>query len=497
MMKLEAACRSGASTSGAPADQPLVRPAASPSASPSTSPATSTSASASAAAPTASAAAALAATLSATLSAVAGRAPADGLQGLIDGGWDRLPRLPFPAGGNGATLARWRVLAAVGACDLALAKLFEGHTDALAILHEAGMAAAPGAWGTWCAEPPDARLRLLRAGGDAAAAAAGVDPAAPATPATPAAPAAPAATAAPAAASMLDGAAGVAVLLDGRKAWCSGARSLSHALVSCWDQAGQPMLAAVDLRQRGVAFDEHGWCAVGMAGSDSIDVLFDRVPAIAVGAPGFYVARSGFWHGGAGVAACWHGAAGALAEALVTAFGLHGGADAAALPPQAVARPPDPHRLAQLGQVAVALQGAAATMREAAAAIDAAPGADAMTTALTVRLAVEAAATATLAAVGRALGAGPLCRDAATARRFADLPVFLRQSHAERDQAALGQALLAAGATDRTAAAPASGPAPAAVAVPAIAIASDAAPAPGASGALRQAPARHPAPWNL
>ena len=44
-------------------------------------------------------------------------------------------------------------------------------------------------------------------------------------------------------------------------------------------------------------------------------------------------------------------------------------------------------------------------------------------------------------AVGRALGPGPMCKDAAMARRFADLPVFMRQSHAERDQEALGRRL--------------------------------------------------------
>ena len=46
----------------------------------------------------------------------------------------------------------------------------------------------------------------------------------------------------------------------------------------------------------------------------------------------------------------------------------------------------------------------------------------------------------------RALGAGPLCRDAHFARLAADLPVFLRQSHAERDQAVLGG--IVAGAED-------------------------------------------------
>jgi hypothetical protein len=47
-----------------------------------------------------------------------------------------------------------------------------------------------------------------------------------------------------------------------------------------------------------------------------------------------------------------------------------------------------------------------------------------------------------LAHATRALGPGPLCTDFRFARAAADLPVFLRQSHAERDAASLGEALL-------------------------------------------------------
>jgi hypothetical protein len=49
---------------------------------------------------------------------------------------DGLATLPLP--GAGATLGRWRALAAVAGHDLGLAKLYEGHTDAIAILAEAG-----------------------------------------------------------------------------------------------------------------------------------------------------------------------------------------------------------------------------------------------------------------------------------------------------------------------------------------------------------------------
>ena len=70
-------------------------------------------------------------------------------------GYDRLP-LP----GSGQTLARWRALAAVAARDLGLVKLFEGHTDALAILAEldAPQCLRGSRWGVWAAEAPDARV---------------------------------------------------------------------------------------------------------------------------------------------------------------------------------------------------------------------------------------------------------------------------------------------------------------------------------------------------
>ncbi|MGV7246189.1 acyl-CoA dehydrogenase, partial [Caballeronia sp. M23-90] len=43
---------------------------------------------------------------------------------------------------------------------------------------------------------------------------------------------------------------------------------------------------------------------------------------------------------------------------------------------------------------------------------------------------------------GRALGAAPLCRNRHFASLMADLPVFIRQSHAERDEAALAERIV-------------------------------------------------------
>ena len=312
------------------------------------------------------------------------RTAGDTLAALVAAGLDQ-PPLP----GHGATLLRWQILAALAGHDLSLVKLYEGHTDALAILAELGGPAPTPAsrWGVWCAEAPGA-LRARHA------TRASVD--------------------------------GMVVLrLDGRKSWCSGAAGLTHALVSCRDGEQRPLLAAVALTQPGVRVTDDGWHAVGMAGSASVDVAFDEASAVQVGQPGAYLSRPGFWHGGAGIAACWYGAARALALTLHQRL-------------QAAPDGADPHRLAQLGRIDIALAGSAALLRQAANDIDRMPGADAMALALRARLAVEAAASDVLALATRALGAGPLCRDAWFARMAADLPVFLRQSHAEHDLAALG-----------------------------------------------------------
>lgn len=285
------------------------------------------------------------------------------------------------------------MLAEVAALDLSLVKLFEGHTDALAILEELGAPAAlPGTrWGTWCAEPPDARLAMHALDADRPTS---------------------------------------CVRLNGTKAWCSGAATVTHAVVSCWNAGGEPCLAAVTIEPPRVTVTGNGWHAVGMAASGSVDVRFEHADALQIGRPGDYVDRPGFWQGGAGIAACWFGGALGIARTTRRSSG----------------NAPDAHRLAHLGAIDVALTAAAAMLRETAAWIDAHPKDDARCAAMRARLAVEHAANEVMHHAGRAVGAGPLCRNPRFARAMADLPVYLRQSHAERDLAALGQQVVDGGA---------------------------------------------------
>jgi hypothetical protein len=56
-----------------------------------------------------------------------------------------------------------------------------------------------------------------------------------------------------------------------------------------------------------------------------------------------------------------------------------------------------------------------------------------------VRAVVEHAVDEAIVRTGRALGPAPLVLDARHAQRVADLTIYVRQSHAERDLAALGK----------------------------------------------------------
>lgn len=304
---------------------------------------------------------------------------ADGTVGPILRAGQAAGALDLPLPGSGRTWERWESLAELSALDLVLGRMVEAHADAVAILAELGGAPSEGLWGVWASEPPSARV-----------------------------------DAEPGADSWT---------LTGRKAWCSGALVLDHALVTAHAGDGR-RLFAVEVRD--VMPIPGSWSAVGMAASGSVSVDLQGVPARAIGGPQAYLDRPGFWHGGAGVAACWYG--GGLGAARLLLAAVREGS-------------PEPHALAHLGAVDAIVTGLKAHLLAAAAEIDSDPGdmTAARLRATRLRARVEAGAAEILDRVGRALGAGPLCLDPLQAQRAADLPVYLRQSHAERDLAGLGE----------------------------------------------------------
>jgi hypothetical protein len=306
-------------------------------------------------------------------------------------------RLNLPRPGGGRTHERWAALADLAEEDLSLARLAEGHADALAILAELGVAelgvASPPAasrWGVWAAQPPGPGL----------------------------------------AASQADAEGGWR--LDGMKRYCSGARSCTDALVTATAPDGNRLFAVSTLDLSPVP---GSWPATGMAGSDTLDVRFSGIAAEPVGGPGRYIDRPGFAQGGAGVAACWYGGARGVGRTLLEAAGR---------------RDVGPHALAHLGAVDIALRTAKLALDTAAGEIDADPGdrgGGGRLRALRVRALVEATATEVMLRVGRALGAGPLGHDEAHSRRVADLTVYLRQHHGERDLAEIGALVAGHGTT--------------------------------------------------
>lgn len=307
----------------------------------------------------------------------AGRATED--PGEIFASMVKEGRLELPLPGRGATWTRWEALAEIGSFDLSVARLSEGHADAVAIMREADMTPPPECrLGVWAAGPLEALQATHVYGG---------------------------------------------WQIVGTRRWCSGASNLSHALVTAASPAG-PVLLLVDLDPPGVRPQPGTWPAVGMAGSDTLDVQFDAVGVpieCQVGPVGFYTGRPGFAIGALGVAAVWWGGAIGVAQA----FGH-------------LAPDGDPHRLAHRGAVEAELWSLRTVLREAARRVDADPTGDHAVTASMVRHLVEAGASDVLTRTGRATGAGPLGHDRAHAQRVADLTVYLRQHHAESDLATLG-----------------------------------------------------------
>lgn len=305
------------------------------------------------------------------------------IQSVYDAG---LLDLPLP--GRGSTNERFARLADVGSVDLDLARLGEAHTDAAAILadlsDDAGIV-RDGVWGVWAANPPVDQLRADDTSGG--------------------------------------------WRLTGSKPWCSGAGTCRNAVVTAAAGDGY-RLFAVDLDDERCTPVDGTWPAAAMRGSDSRSVRFDDAPATAVGGAEGYLDRPGFWHGAVGVAAVWWGGARGVARAISRAD---------------VRRPLGPHALAHAGAVDAELTAAWALLQEAADAFDADPDdkhGTARLTAARVRAVVERVATEVTDRTGRALGAAPLALDAEHGKRVADLAVYLRQSHAERDLEQLGRASL-------------------------------------------------------
>ncbi|GAB3239228.1 acyl-CoA dehydrogenase family protein [Kineosporia babensis] len=283
----------------------------------------------------------------------------------------------------------WQTLAALGRADLCVARLTEGHIDAVRILREAGREpVAEAIYGVWASASGGTGLRAT--------------------------------------------ADEQGWRVEGTMRFCSGAWFLDRALTVVATDQGK-LLVDIDVQDPALTRLDDTWPALGMDASRSVDIEVRdlKVPAAAaVGEPGFYLDRPGFALGGAGVAAVWLGGAhGVLNAVLATTH-----------PERASA-----HQRAHLGAMATAIAAADALLTQLgheagqARETDEDPTATDMTAA---RTAVEQAVNEVLARAPRVTGPNGLCRNGEIAHRLADLEIYVRQHHAEADYELLGTHLL-------------------------------------------------------
>lgn len=288
----------------------------------------------------------------------------------------------IPHPGQGQTLIRWKTLAKVGFTNLTLAKWFESHLDALSILEELNYSPVrKGLWAVWAAE---GSLEPIHFKQD---------------------------------------------LCSGQKNWCSGAGLVDYGLLTYKDEHNHSQLLIVDMDQPHIQIQHKDWQAIGMQHTRTASLYFNQVSAEAVGHDNAYLERPGFWHGAAGVAACWFGATARLADFLY----------------QECQTKPHSYRLMYLGKISTLLFTTKQYFHHVANQIDQYPAKSHELIIRMLRAQVEQTAQTVLEQVGKALGARPFCENKTFAALAADLPVFLRQSHAAFDEKQIGERVLEEG----------------------------------------------------
>jgi alkylation response protein AidB-like acyl-CoA dehydrogenase len=292
---------------------------------------------------------------------------------------------PAPLPGGGDTPRRHEMLMNIGREDLSLARLAEAHFDAVAILAEAGRRPQPGAiYAVWASEIPGHSMTLERKGNS--------------------------------------------FLLRGEKMFCSGAGLVDRALIT----VPMPDHRLVDLDLRNAAsklrFDDSVWKTSAFSEIQTSTILVDGVNCATtdvVGEARWYLERPGFWHGACGPAACWAGGAQGVADYAMQQARV------------------DAHTLAHLGAMHASVWAMKSALASAAHEIDDNPLdiSQARVRARILRHLVEVMSTDILRRLARAYGPHPLAMDESISRRYQELDLYLRQSHAERDLEALGRDL--------------------------------------------------------
>lgn len=325
--------------------------------------------------------------------------PGTTADGLRAGGPEAMRRCLCEVAERGAD--RWTgplpvlvsTLAALARVDLCLARLVEGHADALRILAQAGCDPRPGVYGVWASRSAGTGVTAVPAVGGWA--------------------------------------------VSGELRFASGVDLVDRALLPAWPAEGAHLLLDVDAAA--VDADRGSWATAAMDASRSFTVAVDlAVPdADRVGPPGFYLDRDGFVVGGLVVAGVWYGGARQVLD--LVADGLR-------------AFQPTAHQLRRVGRMAQAVWQAGAALDAALAGTDAVPAATGddpaagrqALTAVTAaaRTAVADACETVVAEAAHVVGPGGLSRGGRLPRTLADLGLYVRQHHTDLELARAGQRAL-------------------------------------------------------
>lgn len=261
------------------------------------------------------------------------------------------------------------VLVDVARVDLALARLVEGHADALRILDQAGRSPGAGVYGVWASRSAGTGLRAESVDGD--------------------------------------------WHLRGELRFASGIGLIDRALVPGWVDEDHHLLFDIDAGT--ATADETTWRTPAMDASRSFTVDLDVDAGEPVGPTDFYLLRPGFVVGGLCVAAVWAGGLQQVVD-LVTS-GIR-------------AYRPSAHQLRRIGAMEQARWQAQVAVDAAVQAVTTEqPGwEDAVAHA---RTAVATACDDVLDQAGKVVGPGGLSRNGRLARAVADLGIYVRQHHTD------------------------------------------------------------------
>ncbi len=294
-------------------------------------------------------------------------------------------RNSLPPPGEGESLIRWQRFMAIGALDLSVAKIVESHFDAMAIIQEAGVTPFSGIYAVWASKFGGRHLR-----------------------------------------AQFDSNSNT-WMVEGQLAFCSAASLIDYAVIPVSTPDGEILFQIPSHSIEIDSGDVASWHTPGMSDTDTVWVKVKaQLPhSNAVGKPGFYLERRGFWIGGIGVAALWLGAA----QKIFATW-------------QSLSRERsrvDSFEQAARAECFIDLQCCGAMFLQAAELVDnpKSPIVRIKETALMIRHLVDKTANRLLEQSLRNLGPMAMIAHSEHSRRCLDLQIFTRQCHAERDLAEL------------------------------------------------------------